>query len=70
MGGVDNKVAMVTGSDNGQGRAEAKLLAQEGAKVAVADIRVDDANAVVAEINEVGGHAIAINLEVTSPESW
>ena len=70
MGRVDDKVAMVTGSGNGQGRAEAKLLAQEGAKVAVADIRIDDANAVAAEINEAGGDAIAINLDVTSPESW
>ena len=70
MGRVDGKVVMVTGSGNGQGKAEAKLFAQEGAKVAVADIRADDAKAVAEEINGDGGEAISINLDVTSPESW
>ena len=70
MGRVDGKVALVTGSGNGMGRAEAKMLAKEGAKVVVADIRANDAEAVAAEINETGGEAIAVNLNVTSPESW
>jgi NAD(P)-dependent dehydrogenase (short-subunit alcohol dehydrogenase family) len=70
MGRVDGKVALVTGSGNGQGKAEAKMLAREGAKVVVADIRSADAEAVSAEINESGGDAIAIALDVTSPESW
>ena len=70
MGRVDGKVALVTGSGNGMGRAEAKMLAREGAKVVVADIRSDDAEAVAAEINETGGEAIAVNLDVTSAESW
>ncbi len=70
MGRVDGKVAMVTGSGNGQGKAEAKLLAKEGAKVAVADIRTADAEAVASEINSDGGEAIPITLDVTSPESW
>ena len=70
MGRVDGKVALVTGSGNGQGKAEAKMLAREGAKVVVADIRSADAEGVAAEINESGGDAIAIALDVTSPESW
>jgi NAD(P)-dependent dehydrogenase (short-subunit alcohol dehydrogenase family) len=70
MGKVDGKVAMVTGSGNGQGRAEAKMFAREGAKVVVADIREEDGKKVEAEINEAGGEAIFVHLDVTSSESW
>ena len=70
MGRVDGKVALVTGSGNGQGRAEAKMLAREGAKVAVADIRDDDGKRVEAEINETGGACLYLHLDVTNEESW
>ncbi len=57
------KVAIVTGSGQGIGRAEAILMAQEGAKVVVSDLGVDDgvsrAEKVAAEINAEGGEAIA-----------
>jgi len=61
------KVALVTGAASGQGAAEARLFAAEGARVAVADI--DDAGTahVVAEI---GDAAIAVHLDVTDEAQW
>jgi NAD(P)-dependent dehydrogenase (short-subunit alcohol dehydrogenase family) len=60
---LDGKVAIVTGGGKGIGRSEALLMAQQGAKVVVSDVGVDDrvrrADTVVSEINEAGGHAVA-----------
>ncbi len=54
-----NKVAVVTGSGSGIGRAIATRFAREGAAVAVWDINADNANETVALIKNIGGHAIA-----------
>ena len=70
MGRVDSKVAIVSGAGNGQGKAEAKLLAQEGAKVAIGDLRDDDGKAVAEEINQSGGEAMFVHLDVTNEDSW
>jgi len=60
------KVAIVTGSGAGIGRAEARLFASQGAKVVVNDIAVKNgepvAKTVVAEIRAAGGEAVA-NLD-------
>jgi 3-oxoacyl-[acyl-carrier protein] reductase len=66
MGMLDNKVAIVTGGANGLGRAYCLRMAQEGARVMVADIADKEAQAVVSEIKAAGGTAIAINTDVTS----
>ncbi len=66
MGMLDNKVAIVTGGANGLGKAYSLRLAQEGAKVVVADIAEKEAQAVVSEIKTAGGQAIALNTDVTS----
>ena len=70
MGRLDGKVALITGSGNGQGRAEANLFAREGAKVAVSDMREADGLRVEAEIKEADGEATFFHLDVTSPEAW
>jgi NAD(P)-dependent dehydrogenase (short-subunit alcohol dehydrogenase family) len=55
------KVALVTGAASGIGRATVRLLAARGAKVAVADINLEGAERVAAEI---GGDAIAVHMDV------
>lgn len=59
------KTAFVTGSGRGIGRAVALKLASEGANVVVNDLDADPANAVVAEIKEMGANAIAVPGSVT-----
>lgn len=61
--------ALVTGGGRGIGRAIASALAASGTRVAVGDIRADDANETVANIEAAGGEAFAVSLDVTSAES-
>ncbi|MFU1794039.1 SDR family NAD(P)-dependent oxidoreductase [Paenibacillus azoreducens] len=70
MGRVSGKVAIVTGAAGGMGKADALLLAQEGAKVVVTDIQEDKVNAVVEEIHKNGGEAIGFRHDVTSENEW
>jgi len=67
---LKDKVAIVTGGAHGMGEAEARLFAAEGAKVVVADILADDAEAVAAAIRSGGGAAISAKIDVTSEDEW
>ncbi|MBU1265291.1 MAG: SDR family oxidoreductase [Thiobacillus sp.] len=60
MSALSNKVAIVTGASSGIGYATAKLFAREGAKVVVAARRQPELNALVEEITQAGGHAVAL----------
>jgi NAD(P)-dependent dehydrogenase (short-subunit alcohol dehydrogenase family) len=54
MGSLDGKVALVTGSGSGLGRACARLFSREGAKVIVADIRPEGGEETVELIKQAG----------------
>ena len=70
MGRMDGKVALISGGARGQGAAEAKLFAQEGARVVIGDLLDVDGMRVAAEIAELGGEAIYVHLDVTKEEDW
>jgi len=59
-----DQVAIVTGSARGIGRAIAELFAKEGAKVAIVDLRKEDADATAAEIKNNGGEAAGFQADV------
>lgn len=65
---LDGKVALVSGSGRGIGRAIALKLASEGARVVVNDLDTDPAEEVVAEIRGMGGQAVACVGSVTAPD--
>lgn len=66
---LTGRVAVVTGASSGMGRATALLLASRGAKVALLARRKDALDAVAAEIQQLGGEAIAVTTDVTDQAS-
>ncbi len=70
MDRVKDKVAIVTGGAGGLGRAEAALLAGEGAQVVITDIDECTIKKAAAEINEKNGRCIGIQHDVTSESDW
>lgn len=70
MGRVEGKIALITGGAGGQGTAEARLLAENGATVIVADLNEDGARRVADAIVTSGGEADAIGINVADSSSW
>src|SRR5215470_2019437 len=70
MGKLDGKVALISGGARGQGAAEAKTFAREGAKVVFGDVRDAEGQQVEAEIRASGGTAVYVHLDVTREEDW
>ncbi len=67
---LEGKVALITGGAHGMGEVEAKLFAGEGARVAIGDVLVEEAGRVKKEIQNEGGTAISVKLDVTSEADW
>ena len=63
---LEGKVALISGGSRGMGAAEARLFAREGAKVVIGDVLEDEGRKVEEEINERGGEALFVKLDVTS----
>ena len=66
---MSNRVAFVTGSSRGIGRAIALTLCREGFYIVVASPEVENNELVAGEIRAGGGEAMTLNLDIGSPES-
>jgi NAD(P)-dependent dehydrogenase (short-subunit alcohol dehydrogenase family) len=62
---LQDKICLITGAGSGIGQASARLFAGEGARVIVADIDLDAAQATADEISASGGQAFAERVDVT-----
>jgi 3alpha(or 20beta)-hydroxysteroid dehydrogenase len=67
MARLDDKVAIITGAARGQGEAEARLFAREGAKVVLGDILDEEGTAVA---KDIGSAATYVHLDVSDEAQW
>jgi len=65
MSRLQNKVCIITGAASGMGESEAIAFAQQGAKLIIADMNLEQANQVAEKIINAGGEAFAFQIDVT-----
>lgn len=65
MSRLQNKVCIITGAASGMGESEAIAFAQQGAKLIIADMNLEQANQVAEKIINAGGEAFAFQVDVT-----
>lgn len=70
MARLTGKVALISGGARGQGAAEARLFAQEGANIVFGDILDEEGKHVETEIRAQGGEATYVHLDVTRASDW
>jgi meso-butanediol dehydrogenase / (S,S)-butanediol dehydrogenase / diacetyl reductase len=69
VGRLQNKIALITGTGSGMGRAAALKFASEGAKIIGCDTYPERADAVVAEVVALGGEMASLHpVELSTPE--
>lgn len=64
MSRLQNKVCIITGAASGMGESEAIAFAQQGAKLIIADMNLEQANQVAEKIINAGGEAFAFQVDV------
>lgn len=69
-GRLDGKVVLVSGGASGIGAAHVRVFAAEGAKVMVADVQEDKGGEVADSVNNDGGVAVFVRLDVTRADDW
>lgn len=65
MGRLDGRVAFVTGAGRGIGAATALRMAEEGARVALADVDTEGCQQVAAELSQIGSEGLVLRCDVT-----
>ena len=66
--GIKDKAAIVTGGGSGVGKAICLELAKEGADIVIADINMDNANAVLKECEALGVKAVALKIDLSDQQ--
>jgi NAD(P)-dependent dehydrogenase (short-subunit alcohol dehydrogenase family) len=66
---LEGRTVVVTGAGGGMGRGIAEAVAEAGAKVVVGDLALEPVQETARRIETGGGHALALVLDVTDPES-
>jgi NAD(P)-dependent dehydrogenase (short-subunit alcohol dehydrogenase family) len=67
---LQGKVALISGGARGMGAVEARLFAEEGAKVTIGDVLEDEGRKLEAEINTTGSEGLFVRLDVTHEADW
>ena len=67
---LKGKVALISGGAKGQAKVEAQLFSKEGAKVILGDILDDLGQEVAKDIQDTGGEATYVHLDVTNETDW
>ena len=67
---LTGKVAIISGAASGMGAATARRFGKEGARVVIADMLEEEGKAVADGVNEAGGKAMFIALNVTDEAGW
>ena len=70
MNRLDGKVALLSGAARGIGAETARKMAAAGASVVIGDVLADQTSQTAKEINDTGGQALALTLDVTQEVSW